>query len=223
MTKDKFLNNIKNNLQKTHLPDALSQKPPLQELPKFKPEALIAQFTQEAVALKCKVHQAKSEQDVFEQLANIFAQYQATDFIAWDDKYFPLPGLTDKLKAQRLNRRSATIPHNGRQRQAAMKSLSDVPIGLTGALAGLADTGTLALQSGLGRGRLASLLPPVHIALLNVKQLFPTMAHFLHAQPNAARNASNLVFISGPSRTADIEQVLTLGVHGPKNLHIILL
>lgn len=222
-TKDEFLSNIQNNLQKTHLPDAHPQKPPVQKLPEFEPEALIAQFTQEAIALKCEVYRAKSEQDALRQLASIFAQYQAADFIAWDDEHFPLPGLTDKLKTQGFNCRSVAIPHNGRQRQAAMESLSDVPIGLTGALAGLSDTGALALQSGVGRSRLASLLPPVHIALLNVKQLFPTMAHFLRAHPNAARNASNLAFISGPSRTADIEQILTLGVHGPKSLHIILL
>ncbi len=223
MIKDDFLNNIQNNLQKTHLPDAHPQKPPTPKLPDFEPEALIAPFTQEALALKCEAHRAKSEQDALEQLTNIFARYRAADFIAWDDEYFPLPGLTNKLKAQGFNKRPATIPHPENQRQAAMESLSDVPIGLTGALAGLADTGTLALQSGSGRGRLASLLPPIHVALLGIKQLFPSMAHFLRAYPNAARNASNLVFISGPSRTADIEQVLTLGVHGPKDLHIILL
>ena len=85
-----------------------------------------------------------------------------------------------------------------------------------------ADTGRLVVQCGVGRARLASLLPPVHIAVLKNKPLFPSMAHFIHAHPDAAKETSHLVFITGPRRTADIEQSLTLGVHGPKELHVIL-
>lgn len=112
-TKDEFLSNIQNNLQKTHLPDAHPQKPPVQKLPEFEPEALIAQFTQEAVALKCEVYRAKSEQDALRQLASIFAQYQAADFIAWDDEHFPLPGLTDKIDHRQGNER-----HTGHRNDA---------------------------------------------------------------------------------------------------------
>ena len=222
MTKDDFLNNITISLQKTHLPDARPQKPPSPALPAFEPQSLIAPFTQEALALRCEVHQAASAPEAVQHLADIFLQYHSTEFIAWNDEYFPLPDLRNSLKAQGLTCRPLAIPRSDAERQMAMKSLADVSIGLTGALAGLADTGALALQSGAGRSRLASLLPPVHIAILGVRQLLPTMAHFFHAYPDAARRASNLAFISGPSRTADIEQVLTLGVHGPKDLHIIL-
>jgi L-lactate dehydrogenase complex protein LldG len=97
-----------------------------------------------------------------------------------------------------------------------------VQIGITGALAGLADTGSLVVPGGIGQSRLASLLPMVHIALLKVDDLFPTLAHFVDAYPDAARDTANLNIISGPSRTADIEQTLTLVVHGPKFVHIIL-
>jgi L-lactate dehydrogenase complex protein LldG len=78
------------------------------------------------------------------------------------------------------------------------------------------------LSTGPGRGRLASLLPPVHICLLNADRLYGTMAHFIQAFPDSVRQTSNLVFITGPSRTADIEQTLTLGVHGPGHLYVLL-
>ena len=75
------------------------------------------------------------------------------------------------------------------------------------------------------RARAASLLPETHIALLPIDRLYPSMSAFFaaHAAQNLTTNASNLVFITGPSRTADIEMIITRGVHGPKRLCIVLL
>jgi L-lactate dehydrogenase complex protein LldG len=108
------------------------------------------------------------------------------------------------------------------ERKARLSDLDGILVGLTGAQGGLADTGSLALVSGPGRGRLASLLPPVHIALLPMRQLYPSLPAFLAANPTAATAGSNLVFITGPSRTADIELTLSMGVHGPKEIHAII-
>jgi len=95
-----------------------------------------------------------------------------------------------------------------------------VRVGVTGALAGIADTGSLVLVSGEGRPMTASLLPEIHIAILRSSDLVPSMADVL--EKPEIRNASSAVIITGPSRTADIEMTLTIGVHGPKELHIIL-
>ena len=84
-------------------------------------------------------------------------------------------------------------------------------------------TGALVLLSGPGRARSASLLPPVHIALLPANRLYADMASFWAAHPDATRHSSNLVFVAGPSRSADIEMKLALGVHGPGQLHIVLI
>jgi L-lactate dehydrogenase complex protein LldG len=70
---------------------------------------------------------------------------------------------------------------------------------------------------------MASLIPLVHIALLRSADISPSLSHWVAEHPEAARQTSNLVFVTGPSRTADIEQVLNLGVHGPKHLHVVLL
>jgi L-lactate dehydrogenase complex protein LldG len=80
------------------------------------------------------------------------------------------------------------------------------------------------VQSGLHRSRAASLLPETHIALLPSDRLYPTMAAFFaaHSPQALIGQASNLVFITGPSRTADIEMIITRGVHGPKRLCVVL-
>ncbi|MBA4380533.1 MAG: hypothetical protein C0393_07670 [Anaerolinea sp.] len=90
--------------------------------------------------------------------------------------------------------------------------------GVTGALAGIAETGTLLIASGEGRPLTASLLPEIHIAVLRAKDLYASLPQVINLRE--VREASAAVLITGPSRTADIEMTLTIGVHGPKELHV---
>ncbi|BAS29308.1 LutC/YkgG family protein [Limnochorda pilosa] len=97
-------------------------------------------------------------------------------------------------------------------------------IGITWAQAAIAFTGTLALEHDAARGRQVSLLPPVHVALFRREALVPHLADYLRrfaGRPEAV--PSNLTLVTGPSRTADIEQTLTVGVHGPGEVHALLL
>lgn len=91
-------------------------------------------------------------------------------------------------------------------------------IGLTGAQAGIAETGTLVLTAGPGRPATTSLLPPIHLAVLDAKDIHPTLSSVLNDPRFTQTAATNL--ISGPSRTADIEMTLDIGVHGPKEVHV---
>ncbi len=94
-------------------------------------------------------------------------------------------------------------------------------IGLSGALAGLAETGTIVIASGSSHSRLATLLPPTHIVILPIASL--TTDLFTWTQGLSGPMPSDIVWITGPSKTADIEQTLATGVHGPGHLIAILI
>lgn len=97
-------------------------------------------------------------------------------------------------------------------------------IGITGSFCAIAETGTLLLLSGEDTPATVSLLPETHIALLSIYRIVPTMeeAWKLLRTENHELPAS-VNFISGPSRTGDIEQTIVLGAHGPYRVHIILI
>jgi L-lactate dehydrogenase complex protein LldG len=88
--------------------------------------------------------------------------------------------------------------------------------GITGCDCAIADTGTLVLSSGKGRLLSTSLLPEIHIAVVHRKQILGSLDEGLRLR--AVRDSAASVLITGPSRTADIEMTLTIGVHGPKAL-----
>lgn len=98
--------------------------------------------------------------------------------------------------------------------------------GVTTAQWGIAETGTLVLESARERHRLLSLVPPVHIALLSTSRICATLGDVLaRVHPaGAGRDVEShaITFITGPSRTSDIELTLAIGVHGPQALHIVL-
>lgn len=92
--------------------------------------------------------------------------------------------------------------------------------GVSGAEAAFAETGTIVIGSGPGRSRLSTLLPPVHIALVGESQI--TADIFTWTAARGGKLPANVTLISGPSKTGDIEQVLAVGVHGPKRFIVIL-
>ena len=98
-------------------------------------------------------------------------------------------------------------------------------LGITGALFGLAATGSVAVSAGRAGGRSVSLLPPVHLAVVAASRVVASASEVWRRMPEHFPDGppSQLVFISGPSRSADIEFTLTVGVHGPKRVWLALL
>ncbi|OAN55972.1 lactate utilization protein B/C [Paramagnetospirillum marisnigri] len=93
---------------------------------------------------------------------------------------------------------------------------------LTTARGGIAQTGSLVLWPTPDEPRLMSLLPPIHVALVNEADLTDSLAETIRAQGWATAMPTNALLVSGPSKTADIEQTLAYGVHGPKELVVLL-
>ena len=99
---------------------------------------------------------------------------------------------------------------------------SDVQAGFTTCRGGIAETGSLLLWPSIEEPRLLSLVPPIHIALLFAKDIANTFTEVLCTQNWQAGMPTNALMISGPSKSADIAQVLAYGVHGPKRLIVLL-
>jgi L-lactate dehydrogenase complex protein LldG len=93
-------------------------------------------------------------------------------------------------------------------------------VGITTVQAAIAETGTLVLDSARERHRFVSLVPPVHIAIVDASNIYATLGETLTILQNGGVSPA-VTFITGPSRTADIELTLTIGVHGPQELYVI--
>ncbi len=111
----------------------------------------------------------------------------------------------------------------------APESIPGAGIGITRAALGVAETGSVLIHLDEVDGHLLSMLPEIHVALLHQDALVDSLeeglllTRYLVLKSQARGLPSYLSWVTGPSRTADIERVLTIGVHGPKELYIFLL
>jgi L-lactate utilization protein LutC len=114
-----------------------------------------------------------------------------------------------------------------RERTRLRDVIASADLGVTGADLAVAETGTLVLVSAAGRPRSTSLLPPCHVAIFDREVLLESLEQVglaleaWHEGTPPAERGAVINFITGPSRTADIELTLTRGVHGPKEIHAI--
>ena len=109
--------------------------------------------------------------------------------------------------------------------QADAATMFESDLGVTGAQWAVAETGTLVLESDRERNRLASLVPTAHVALVESRQFRRTLGEVFEAINQNGREGLSraITFITGPSRTSDIELTLAVGVHGPAELYVIII
>jgi L-lactate dehydrogenase complex protein LldG len=109
--------------------------------------------------------------------------------------------------------------HHGREALAGLAG--DEGVSVTPCLALIAETGTAIVSARLSGGRRAGLVDPVHVIEATESQLVPDLAAALRLVGPELAASSAVTFVTGPSRTADIEQNLIRGVHGPGEVHVV--
>ena len=164
---------------------------------------LVERFSEELLLLGGQVIVIK-ENELPEVLIALLRERKIDRVQAWDQ----VPG----LDLDRLSQAGIAVE------QEADESIK---AGITGALGGIAETGTLLIPAGQGQPLSASLLPEIHIAVLRAGVLVASLERAL-SLPEVS-DGPGTVLVSGPSRTADIEMTLTIGVHGPGELHVFIL
>ena len=188
---------------------------PRQPVTKIEGDAasLRTRFIAEVERVRGVVHPAEDEADAKRILINLLRQKETKRVTMWDNLPITVADDIDALGIERM--------------RGQMRELVDADVGITGAACAIAATGTLVLEMGAGRSRAASLLPPVHVALVRANQLVPRLEDYIaHQRANgltAFTEGSNVVLLTGASRTADIEMNVVYGVHGPLELHVILI
>jgi L-lactate dehydrogenase complex protein LldG len=153
------------------------------------------------------VAQKFSPSDIDAALKTLVQEQHIQKATAWETACLRQLGVTEILKSLGVE----LVPPNANKHDMALCDL-----GITEADFLLAETGTLVLRSSAQRPRAVSLLPRVHLAIVRPEMLRADM-HQVFAE---AKDQPYLLFITGPSRTADIELTVTLGVHGPRNLYV---
>jgi L-lactate dehydrogenase complex protein LldG len=182
----------------------------------------VAAFTTALEALGGRVHRARDAADATRVILDLAARAGALHVACWDDDHIGVPGVAGALRDAGIQVVPAAVPGSPDERARAIRRVSECDMGITGAAWGCADTGSLVLAHGPGRPRLTSLLAPRHLAVLRVGRLAASLSDAMAQDETLMTAASNVVVVTGPSRTADIEMTLTRGVHGPKEVEVIL-
>ncbi len=189
-------------------------------------EGLVIRFKQVLEATGGKVHEARDAEEVAACIAQICHRAAATEVALSGSSLLQELNLAAQLALRQLSV-SAADEFAHRSYEEVIAHLARCDVGVTAVEDALAETGTLSLSSDEQHALLVSLLPPIHIAVLQPHQIKASLAEVL-SQLKAERTsrqepAQSATFITGPSRTGDIELTLSVGVHGPKELHAIIL
>ena len=193
-----------------HAPPAPPGEVPLVRSLVLDREDLPASFERAATAVAASVHRVAGEVVPVELLADLVRRHAVQRAVVSAEPAARAVGAT-------LEGLGVVVS------PLSTREAAEADLGVTSATFGIAATGSVVQEADVAGGRTASLLPRIHLCLLPSDRLVATTAEVLRRLPARERMPSNLVLITGPSRSGDIEQIITLGVHGPTAVHVLLL
>lgn len=186
------------------------------------PDALLERFTLELTGLKGEVFPVDGDEGARAKVLELLEFHQAKSILAWDFSHIPVDGLESAIRAAGIEILQPDT--HDEMRMETLSASAEAQVGLTGADAAAATTATLIFTTAPGKGRIPTVLAPVHIAVITLNQLLPRIESWVaaqRAQGMPLKDHANFCFISGPSRTGDIEMQLILGVHGPGQVQVV--
>jgi L-lactate dehydrogenase complex protein LldG len=166
---------------------------------------------------------AERPEQVAERVVALIREWDVTarEVLSWAPDQIPVPQLEQRLEAAGIK---LLIPHDLYDRESRDRAAAR-SVGLTSVDAAFASTGAVVVAPGPGKSRAAALLPLHHLLIIPLSRLYPTIEAWLELLRKEGdlgtflRGSGQIAFITGPSKSADIELTLTLGVHGPKVVH----
>ncbi len=192
---------------------------------------MLASFEAELAKVAGVAHRAANRQELEEILKVILFQANAKNVVLSRNPILAELNIEALLRSLGKNVSAWPASMDPEVSQSSLSTFAEASfaatVGITGVEYALAETGSLVTASWTEGAQLASLAPPVHVALYRRTQLLATLDEVLEKLrvACATREAAwgrSVVFITGTSRTADIEQILIRGVHGPGEVHAIL-
>ena len=194
-------------------------------------EDLAARLQRELEGVGGSVARVKHVAEAAQYVTRLAEEKGAEVVVRWQSDLLDTLEIDDALQAGGANVHTASPVSESEpdtRRQEMRDLLARADLGLSGVDAVIAETGTLMLTAQPGQMRGVSLLPPVHVAVARTDQVVATFADALRNVRQSGEDmqqnlTSCISFVTGPSRTGDIELKLTVGVHGPGELHLVLL
>lgn len=188
--------------------------------------ALLERFRIEFEEVAGVFHRVSDLTRAVDRVIELTRTWEAREIVTWASETLPIDVAALRERGLGVDVASP-MTVKPEQRPMFRELVAKAQVGVTGVDFAVAETGSLVLLSGAGQGRGVSLLPTYHVAVLGKQALVPSLADLgvhleaLHRAPDRSLTGSAVQIITGPSRTADIEQTLSRGVHGPKEVHAI--
>jgi L-lactate dehydrogenase complex protein LldG len=175
-----------------------------------------ARFLEELRAIGGYGRRVLSPEEVREYVVSLAREKGAKLLVRWDVEELDRLDVDDPLKQAGVE----VVAWRDIEDFRAVAARAD--IGLSTAEWAIAETGSLVLTSGPGRGRSVTLLPPTYVAVIAVERILSTVPEAIEKYAGDGGVPANVCFHTGPSRSGDIEMTLVTGMHGPGEVHVIL-